>query len=584
MSMKKRIILMAVAVIMAVSAVGCAASNYKNEDRSPAGMVVNAGPAHSDVDGVTIGIVDILHDGDETKLEVQWRNDTQHNATYGASFVIERQVGGEWVDCVRGEEPYFIELGYVLPAGKAQTETYNVTKFFDISQPGNYRFRTECFVYPEEETSKKCVLWAEFTVEEDASQDPVKLEHKVQYIRTDGYRDGAKFPVVRLIRSLEELNDYYKDNKETFWLERNPDPASDATIGFLDACDRYDEAFFESSYLVFVLLEEGSGSVRHEVTKVEQCSGQIAVNIDSIVPEIGTCDMAEWHVILELNKTAEVGTESDVMVYLDGRLAAGTVKEATQSIGIPEDTPTAAPAAKLVYGGDSTPAFPGSFYWEYIGEDAEDRAICADGPHPLDCRESLTPIRLSDGTALLAFEEDPDSVTVTCWPDSAWGNTDAAGEAVELDGFEIQLKPGGYIYSVTARWGGQNGTGSASYYFYVIYDEDPDQPPVEEPPSGYCGNTVTTVYADGKACTFMGDESVTLTDILANLAYDKNKLCKCLPEYTVDTEFGKGYGISLSAGYARCEKGQAELTQEQIDTIGKIIGWAKDDAPAKDTP
>ncbi len=95
--------------------------------------------------------------------------------------------------------------------------------------------------------------------------------------------------------------------------------------------------------------------------------------------------------------------------------------------------------------------------------------------------------------------------------------------------------------------------------------------------SAYCGNTQTTIYFDGdKKYTFMGSESVTMTDILINLDYDKSKLCKCLPEYTVDTEFGTGYGINITSGYARCDKGQADLTQEQVDELKEIILWAKD--------
>lgn len=104
---------------------------------------------------------------------------------------------------------------------------------------------------------------------------------------------------------------------------------------------------------------------------------------------------------------------------------------------------------------------------------------------------------------------------------------------------------------------------------------------VSDPVTGYCGNTITTIYfEDDKSYEFWGGESVTVTDILINLDYDKNKLCKCLPEYTVDTEFGTGYGINLSAGYVRCDKGQADLTAEQIDKLKDIVEWAKDKAGA----
>ncbi len=98
---------------------------------------------------------------------------------------------------------------------------------------------------------------------------------------------------------------------------------------------------------------------------------------------------------------------------------------------------------------------------------------------------------------------------------------------------------------------------------------------------GYCGNTLTTVYfEDGKKHTFMAGNSVALTDILRRLDYDPNKNCKCLPEYTVDTEFGIGYGISLRSehGYVRCDKGQAELGGQQYETVKKIIDWAKEQA------
>ena len=105
---------------------------------------------------------------------------------------------------------------------------------------------------------------------------------------------------------------------------------------------------------------------------------------------------------------------------------------------------------------------------------------------------------------------------------------------------------------------------------------------VSDPVSGYCGNTITTVYFDdNNSYEFWGGESVTMTDILINLDYRKNKLCKCLPEYTVDTEFGTGYGINLTEGYARCDKGQADLTQEQISELKDIILWAKEKAGLK---
>lgn len=93
---------------------------------------------------------------------------------------------------------------------------------------------------------------------------------------------------------------------------------------------------------------------------------------------------------------------------------------------------------------------------------------------------------------------------------------------------------------------------------------------VENPASGYCGNTVTTVCLDDKEYAFWGGDSVTLTDILINLAYDPEQICRCMTEFAVDTEFGNGYGVNLSESFVRCGAGQAALTAEQAETIRDI--------------
>ena len=48
------------------------------------------------------------------------------------------------------------------------------------------------------------------------------------------------------------------------------------------------------------------------------------------------------------------------------------------------------------------------------------------------------------------------------------------------------------------------------------------------------------------------------------------QVCRCLPEFTVDTEFG-GYDVDPTESYARCESGQAALTAEQTDSIQGIL-------------
>ena len=211
--------------------------------------------------------------------------------------------------------------------------------------------------------------------------------------------------------------------------------------------------------------------------------------------------------------------------------------------------------------------------------------IEADSPHPLDLMDHLTPLETTVDMLELQFEVQPQSISVRCWNDSQWGNTGAESQKASLSGNMIELKEGGFIYEVEATWTGENlaAEGTVHYVFYVIkhsvqYAHDhslADTPQtVDNPITGYCGNTMTTIILDGQEYTFMGSDSVNLTDILINLKYDPALVCKCLPDFYVETEFGMTYGVSWS-GYARCEDGQATLTEAQIERMKDILNSQK---------
>ena len=299
---------------------------------------IEIGKTHTDLEGVNIQIVNAIWTAEENKLEVRWNNDTTYDVVYGESFDIEKQIDGEWKSCVTLDNLAFNDIGYELSAKSSQKQTYNLTDMFDISENGEYRFITYCHVYDKGRggESTKCEMWVEFTVTRigDTSGDVKKtfIDFQTQYIRTDGYHDGVEYPIVKIIRSVNELNSYYNENKEKYSLERREDPASDSTIGFLDACDKYNAEYFEKQILVMVLLEEGSGSTRHNVDNVKLGSdGKLYVNIRSIVPEVGTCDMAEWHILIEPETNVDIASESDVVVYMDGvnpKTQPATVREA----------------------------------------------------------------------------------------------------------------------------------------------------------------------------------------------------------------------------------------------------------------
>ena len=323
----KRIMAFILSVLLLV---GLAACN-QNVGRHADGIIkadkatIEIGKTYTSFEGMNVQIVNVIWNGEEIKLDVKWNNETSYNVVYGEYYKIEKEMNGKWESCVTLDNLAFNAIGYELRSKSSQKQTYNLTDMFDISENGKYRFATDCSVYENGRgaESTECEMWVEFTVTRigDTSGDVKKtfIDFQTQYIRTDGYRDGVDYPIVKIIRSVDELNSYYNENKEKYSLERREDPASDSTIGFLDACDKYNAEYFEDQILVMVLLEEGSGSIRHNVDNVKLGSdGKLYISIRRDVPEAGTDDMAEWHILIEPEKDITVANESDVIVYLDG--------------------------------------------------------------------------------------------------------------------------------------------------------------------------------------------------------------------------------------------------------------------------
>lgn len=94
---------------------------------------------------------------------------------------------------------------------------------------------------------------------------------------------------------------------------------------------------------------------------------------------------------------------------------------------------------------------------------------------------------------------------------------------------------------------------------------------VEDPVKGFCGNMTVVIDVAGERHTISGSDAVAITDILINLDYDPEQVCRCMTDITVDTETLTGIRLNLTEAFARCEKGQAALTEKQSGIIREII-------------
>ena len=99
----------------------------------------------------------------------------------------------------------------------------------------------------------------------------------------------------------------------------------------------------------------------------------------------------------------------------------------------------------------------------------------------------------------------------------------------------------------------------------------PEPETIPDAPQGYCGNIRTTVRLPQKSVTLEGTPSVELTALCESLAYDPDRACRCDKEFEIVTESGMVYECNLTEGFLRCEKGQADLTVGQAETIRTIL-------------
>ncbi len=80
----------------------------------------------------------------------------------------------------------------------------------------------------------------------------------------------------------------------------------------------YDAEFFSTHVLIVVEVEYGSGSISTKLAGADLSDGKINIRLESSKPEVGTCDMAQWLLIIALD-SFEVSAETPCNIALDGR-------------------------------------------------------------------------------------------------------------------------------------------------------------------------------------------------------------------------------------------------------------------------
>ena len=146
---------------------------------------------------------------------------------------------------------------------------------------------------------------------------------------------------------------------------------------------------------------------------------------------------------LLLEKIGDTGVMTKVM-SLDEIFGINATPDASS---FPAEPPTL-----TVSDGEMTiTAWRGTSSWMIVGEDGLGSGITADSPHPLECKDDIQTIKVSQNTTLtLSFESAPTSIAVKRYKLNAT-DYDAFEKIADFRNI-IEVKAGNYLYEVIAKW------------------------------------------------------------------------------------------------------------------------------------
>lgn len=126
--------------------------------------------------------------------------------------------------------------------------------------------------------------------------------------------------------------------------------------------------------------------------------------------------------------------------------------------------PSEPPTLTVSDGETTITAWRGTYSWMIEGEDGMGSGVSVDSAHPLDYKDSIETINLSQNTKLtLNFESAPTSVSIKRYKLSA---TDYNAFEKIADSYNtIDAKAGNYLYEVIAKWEDPSKSYSGTVYY-----------------------------------------------------------------------------------------------------------------------
>lgn len=198
-------------IVVAIAASVVVAVCFLTNPKKDADIGISSQTSGSDLNGISVKIVDSELSGLSPFIKIKWTNNTEKKITYGEEFYIYQNTNGVWEDCRINDNYFWNLVGYwTLPKSTSESDYY--LSGLAMTQPGEYRFETEFSV--DGESNQKYKAWIEFKLEEGIATASIHNYKPIELVYDDGMYSYVQtvdvaptFMIVNGMQLYEKYND-----------------------------------------------------------------------------------------------------------------------------------------------------------------------------------------------------------------------------------------------------------------------------------------------------------------------------------------------------------------------------------------
>lgn len=205
-----------VAVVASIVVAVCFLTNPKQDIE----LGISSQKSGSDLNGVSLEIVDADLSAPDPYIIVDWKNDTDIKLSFGEQFAIYYNQDGTWENCSIEEDPVWNLPAYMFGANSTVKHTYKLNGQI-MTHPGEYRFEAPFTIDGKNET--KYSAWIEFELKEGVEGITVHTFKPIELVYDDGMYsfvqtvEGAPtYMIVNGMQLIEKTNDTVSEPIGTF--------------------------------------------------------------------------------------------------------------------------------------------------------------------------------------------------------------------------------------------------------------------------------------------------------------------------------------------------------------------------------